>query len=167
MRCQAGEGLRRFAVKHCLAPAFAFAATAFLFGAALAQPVSLRGPTSPADNAEPPPMANFEEGAGRKVRNYPEQPPIIPHDVTGYRIDLNSNKCLSCHARARVGESGAPMVSITHFMDRDGQFRAAVTPRRYFCTQCHVSQQEVTPLVENDFVDLDDLIHPKNASGQR
>jgi cytochrome c-type protein NapB len=32
------------------------------------------------------------------------------------------------------------MVSITHFMDRDGQFLASVSPRRFFCTECHVPQ---------------------------
>jgi nitrate reductase cytochrome c-type subunit len=32
------------------------------------------------------------------------------------------------------------MVSITHFMDRDGQFLASVSPRRFFektCIDCH------------------------------
>ena len=133
---------------------------------ALAQsPVAatLRGDTPPTETAVPPPMAQWEEGAGRRVRNYPEQPPTIPHDITGYIVDLNANRCLSCHARSRVEESGAPMVSITHFMDREGQFRAAVTPRRYFCTQCHVSQQEVRPLVENTFVDVDSLLAPRTG----
>jgi nitrate reductase cytochrome c-type subunit len=32
------------------------------------------------------------------VRNYPEQPPVIPHTTQGYQIDINGNKCLSCHA---------------------------------------------------------------------
>lgn len=96
----------------------------------------------------------------REVRNYPEQPPVIPHKSEDYTIDLHSNKCLSCHARARTGESQAPMVSITHFMDRDGQFRAAVTPRRYFCTQCHVPQHEAKELVKNGFVDADSMIAP-------
>ena len=30
----------------------------------------------------------------REVRNYPEQPPIIPHKIDGYIVDRNSNKCL-------------------------------------------------------------------------
>ena len=51
----------------------------------------------------------------KEVRNYPKQPPVIPHTIDGYQVDLNGNKCLSCHARARTGESQAPMVSITHF----------------------------------------------------
>ena len=152
-------------MRHCLLPAAFTAVLALIAGIAFAEPMSLRGPTPPTENAAPPPMANFEEGTGRQVRNYPEQPPVIPHDITGYLIDLRSNKCLSCHARARTGESGAPMISITHFMDRDGQFRVAVTPRRYFRTQCHVSQQDVAPLVDNTFVDLDVLIHPDGPGG--
>ena len=34
-------------------------------------------------------------------------------------------------------------------MDRDRQTLAAVSPRRYFCTQCHVPQLEVEPIVGN------------------
>ena len=94
----------------------------------------------------------------REVRNYPEQPPTIPHKIRGYQIDLKANKCLSCHSRTAVGRSQAPMVSITHFMDRDGQVLATVTPRRYFCTQCHVPQHESKPLVENQFIDADALL---------
>ena len=49
------------------------------------------------------------------------------------------------------------MISITHFMTREGQMLADVSPRRYFCTACHVPQADVAPLVENDFVDMIDL----------
>ena len=94
----------------------------------------------------------------RQVRNYPEQPPLIPHKIEGYQIDLNANKCLTCHSRAATGESQAPMVSITHFMDREGQFLASISPRRYFCNQCHVVQHDVQPLIENEFVDIDSLL---------
>ena len=103
----------------------------------------------------------------REVRNYPEQPPLIPHSIDGYQVDLNGNKCLSCHARARTGESQAPMVSITHFMDRDGQFLASVSPRRFFCTQCHVPQHEVKVPVENDFIDVDTLLSRAQPGGRR
>lgn len=103
------------------------------------------------------PQANTDV---REVRNYPEQPPIIPHAIEAYQLDSNVNQCLSCHARARTGESQAPMVSITHFMDRDGQFLASVSPRRYFCVQCHVPQSPVKPPVGNRFVDIDSLLSP-------
>ena len=133
-----------------------------------AQPQSpFRGAT-PVPEARPAPrMMPPRNTSEREARNYPEQPPIIPHSIDGYQIDLNGNKCLSCHARARTGESQAPMISITHFMDRDGQFLASVSPRRFFCTQCHVSQQEVKVPVENDFVDIDTLLSRTQPGGSR
>jgi cytochrome c-type protein NapB len=33
--------------------------------------------------------------------------------------------------------------------------RGDVSPRRYFCTQCHVPQDEVKPLVVNRYEDFD------------
>jgi cytochrome c-type protein NapB len=59
------------------------------------------------------------------------------------------------------------MLSVTHFMDRDGQVLAAVSPRRYFCTQCHVSQYEVKPPVENDFVYIDTLLNSSRPGDRR
>ena len=38
--------------------------------------------------------------------------------------------------------------------DRDGQILADVTPRRYFCTACHVQQTDARPLVPNTFTDM-------------
>ena len=118
----------------------------------------LRGPAPLTEAGEPPGMAPVENRDLRRARNYPEQPPTIPHKIDGYQIDANANRCLTCHSRAATGESQAPMVSITHFMDRDGQFLAAVSPRRYFCNQCHVPQHEVEPPVGNDFVDIDTIL---------
>ncbi|UWQ79537.1 nitrate reductase cytochrome c-type subunit [Leisingera sp. S132] len=94
----------------------------------------------------------------RQVRNYPDQPPLIPHKTDNYQVDLNSNKCLTCHSRTAVEVSQAPMISVTHFMNREGQTLGAVSPRRYFCTQCHVVQTNARPLVENEFVDVDKVI---------
>jgi cytochrome c-type protein NapB len=105
--------------------------------------------------------------AEKETRNYPEQPPVIPHSIDGYQIDIRGNKCLSCHARARTAESQAPMVSITHFMDRDGQFLASISPRRFFCTECHVPQNVVTPPVTNDFVDIDTMLSRAAPGGRR
>ena len=50
------------------------------------------------------------------------------------------------------------MISITHFMDRDLQTLASVSPRRYFCTQCHVIQTEAEPPIENGFIDIDSML---------
>jgi cytochrome c-type protein NapB len=128
---------------------------------------ALRGKTTLSDEGPAPPMTQMRNTAEREVRNYPEQPPVIPHSIDGYQIDLRSNKCLSCHARARIAESQAPMVSITHFMDRDGQFLASISPRRFFCTQCHVPQHITTPPVSNDFVDIDTMLNQATPGGRR
>lgn len=127
----------------------------------------LRGSTPINEEGAAPRMAPARNTTEREIRNYPEQPPLIPHSIDGYQVDLNGNKCLSCHARARIAESQAPMLSITHFMDRDGQFLASVSPRRFFCTQCHVSQQEVKAPVENDFVDIDTMLSRAQPGGRR
>ena len=119
---------------------------------------TLRGPTSLKEQPSAPPIPKVVAEDTKRLRNYPEQPPTIPHSIRDYQVDLNVNKCLACHARRRTVESEAPMVSITHFMDRDGQFLATVSPRRYFCNQCHVVENRVKPLVENDFVDVDDIL---------
>lgn len=125
----------------------------------------LRGDTPIAEPAPAPRMTPMKNTSEREPRNYPEQPPVIPHTIEGYEVDLNGNKCLSCHARSRTGESRAPMISITHFMDRDGQFLATVSPRRFFCTECHVPQHEVKAPVPNDFVDIDSVLQSKNPGG--
>jgi nitrate reductase (cytochrome), electron transfer subunit len=128
---------------------------------------ALRGSTPLNDEGPAPQITPMRNTAEREVRNYPEQPPVIPHSIDGYQIDLNSNKCLSCHARARTAESQAPMVSITHFMDRDGQFLASISPRRFFCTECHVPQNVTNPPVSNDFVDIDTMLSRATPGGRR
>lgn len=105
-----------------------------------------------------PPIAEEENKDLKRERNYPDQPPTIPHTIRGYQIDKNGNKCLSCHSRANSARTQATMISITHYMDRDGQALAAVSPRRYFCNQCHVPQADVKPLVGNNFETIDKLL---------
>jgi len=135
----------------------------------LAQGVTsgLRGPTPLDEEGPAPRMTPLRNTSEREPRNYPEQPPLIPHQIEGYQVDINGNKCLSCHSRSRTGESQAPMLSITHFMDRDGQFLASVSPRRFFCTQCHVPQHEVKAPIVNDFVDIDTLLSRAAPGGWR
>ncbi len=134
-------------------------------GAAVAQQemTGLRGPAPLDGNAEAARIPATEETDRRRARAYPEQPPTIPHKIDGYQLDKNGNQCLSCHARNRVTESGAPMISVTHFMDRDGQFLATVSARRYFCNQCHVVQTEAKLPLGNTFVDIDRLLTAETA----
>lgn len=119
---------------------------------------TLRGNTPLEKEGESPPLARPETSDRKRMRNYPMQPPVIPHNVQGYQVDTKVNKCLSCHARKRAEDSQAPMISVTHYMDRDGNFLADVSPRRYFCFQCHVEQTDSRPLVKNTFKDIDDIL---------
>ncbi|ABE54783.1 periplasmic nitrate reductase subunit NapB [Shewanella denitrificans OS217] len=112
----------------------------------------------------PPAMQKVLNTDLKQVRNYPMQPPLIPHKIDGYQLDLKVNKCMQCHARTSTGHSQAPMVSVTHYMDRDNNFLADLSPRRYNCTQCHVTQLDAKLLVENDFVDIDKLIKADAAT---
>jgi cytochrome c-type protein NapB len=114
------------------------------------------GPIS--EEAQPPKIADVDNRDIKRARNYPMQPPTIPHHIRDYRVDLNSNKCLSCHSRKQTAQSQAPMISVTHYMDREGNFLADVSPRRYFCEQCHVVQTNAKLLVGSDFKDIDQLL---------
>ena len=84
-------------------------------------------------------------------RDFVQQPPLIPHTIAGYQITKNYNKCMDYYAFSKAKASGAPRVSVTHFKTRDGQELDNISPRRYFCTQCHVAQTDAKPLVENTF----------------
>jgi cytochrome c-type protein NapB len=111
----------------------------------------LRGSVPIADEATPPPLGNQENKDVRRVRAFAWQPPTIPHRIDGYQVDRNANRCMMCHARDRIEESRAIPLSPTHYMNRDGTMRGDVSPRRYFCTTCHVPQEDVKPLVGNRF----------------
>lgn len=117
----------------------------------------LYGAEEPMELTPAPPFPRWIVDDVRRMRAYPEQPPVIPHSIEGYQVTLNANRCMSCHSRQFVEGSGAPMISITHFMDREGQMLAGVSPRRYFCNTCHVPQADVPPLVENTFTDMLDI----------
>jgi cytochrome c-type protein NapB len=121
-------------------------------GLALAEDVrSLRGHVELQDDSRAPEPKQFAKDGEPIARDYVQQPPLIPHKIEGYHIDLNSNKCLSCHSWKHYREAGATKISQTHFEDRDKNVMANVSARRYFCTQCHVPQAGAKPLVENTF----------------
>lgn len=84
-------------------------------------------------------------------RNYQKQPPLIPHSIKGYNITQNFNKCMDCHSKERAGDTGATKVAKSHYLDREGNILQNISPRRYFCMQCHVPQFDAKPLVENVF----------------
>ena len=147
-------GVRSAAAGALLGGALIFACGAIYAQAAPKIVPRLTGEAAPMTNDPAPPLARPVTDDKRVMRNYPEQPPVIPHSIDNYQLTLKTNRCLDCHRREYTEASGAPMISVTHFMDRDGQMLADVTPRRYFCTECHVTQTDARPLVPNTFQDL-------------
>lgn len=127
---------------------------------------ALRGRTPVADETRPPPLGNPENKDVRRERAYSMQPPTIPHKIDNYQVDLNVNACLGCHSRGRAPVTQAVAVSVSHYMDRDGNFLAEISPRRYFCEQCHVPQVEAKPLVGNAFLDVDEVLRRSTATGK-
>ena len=117
----------------------------------MAETQSLRGVHAVDDPSPTPQIVTWQEDKKPIERDYVQQPPLIPHSIEGYRINLKVNKCLTCHSWANYKAAGATKISQTHFEDREGQVLANISPRRYFCTQCHVSQVDAEPLVENEF----------------
>ena len=116
------------------------------------------------ETTQPPPLVNADNSDVRRSRNYAMQPPVIPHKIDGYQLDKNANRCMFCHTRTRTQETQAPMISETHFIGRDGNFLAELSPRRYFCLQCHVPQAPQDPLIENRFVDVDEMLYGRDDS---
>ena len=84
-------------------------------------------------------------------RDFVQQPPLIPHDVSKYEISTNFNKCMDCHSAARYVEMNTTRVPPSHFKTRTGQELSNLSPSRYFCTQCHVPQVDARPLVNNAY----------------
>ncbi|MCG3729175.1 nitrate reductase cytochrome c-type subunit [Vibrio cincinnatiensis] len=117
---------------------------------------SLRGMT---DITETPPAEEMKRLPREQVldADFVYQPPLIPHDIRNYEVSLNANKCLSCHSWKNAKVMGATKISVTHFVDREDAVLADVSPRRYFCLQCHVPQTDAKPLVENRFKSVDAL----------
>jgi len=146
---------------------FIFGATlvgAFLSTALLAESkddngglISLRGSAELADVKKSEDMKRVQRDQAPISRDYLHQPPLIPHQIRNYRINIQSNKCLSCHSWKNYRKAGATKISMTHFETRDGQQLSSVSPRRYFCTQCHATQADAKPLIDNDFKPVDEL----------
>ncbi|GAA3531535.1 nitrate reductase cytochrome c-type subunit [Zobellella aerophila] len=118
---------------------------------------SLRGALSLDQDPAPERIRDPLKDQDIQDRQYMHQPPLIPHQVRGYEVDLKVNRCLSCHGWKNAASRNAPRVSVTHFEPRDGLTLSDISPRRYFCMQCHVPQTGAKPLVENTFTPVESL----------
>jgi cytochrome c-type protein NapB len=103
------------------------------------------------EQSESPPLAPQEDLAHRRVRDHPTEAPTIPHPINGYTVTKEFNQCLLCHDKNVAPLLNAPAVAVSHFTNRDGEYLVNISPRRYFCTQCHVAQTTSNPPVNNLF----------------
>ncbi|MDQ6963359.1 MAG: nitrate reductase cytochrome c-type subunit [Mariprofundales bacterium] len=115
--------------------------------------LSLRGEPTLSAGSVPTTAKSWSVDGGKINREYIQQPPLIPHDIEGFTIDKQGNACLNCH-NWRSEMPGATKVAISHFLTRGNHSLANISPRRYFCTQCHVPQRDAKPLVANMFKSL-------------
>ncbi len=155
-----GQGRPRVTrrVRAILVAVLAIAAGSAAFAQMTAEIVPpLTGADQPLEEVPAGPIPKWTVDDIRRMRAYPDQPPVIPHSIEGYQLSVNTNRCLSCHKREFTEGSGAPMISVTHYMTREGQMLADVSPRRYFCTACHVPQADTAPLIGNTFTDMSEL----------
>ncbi len=125
--------------------------------AAWADVASLRGTASVDADTQAQTLKKFKTDDQLMQRDFVQQPPLIPHRIDGYIINLRANKCLTCHSWQNYKEKRATKISLTHFRDREGNELSNVAGTRYFCTQCHVPQVNAPPLVDNTFKPLDAL----------
>ncbi|MBT4888212.1 MAG: nitrate reductase cytochrome c-type subunit [Rhodospirillales bacterium] len=112
---------------------------------------SLRGSLALEEQQSPPPVAKLKLDLEKFERNFKTQPPLIPHKVAKYKINLKANRCLKCHDKANYKEEESPMVGKSHYVDDAGVEGDKLNMGRYFCTQCHVPQADTSPLVSNTF----------------
>ena len=117
--------------------------------------------------------------AKRFDRSYENAPPLIPHSVDGLLpITKNNNACLGCHMPNVAKSMGATPIPETHFINyrpqtklaKDGSIvkegkkikntsdiktvahkQKGLYQGRFNCSQCHVPQANVKPLVKNNF----------------
>ncbi|WP_444462408.1 nitrate reductase cytochrome c-type subunit [Rhodobacter capsulatus] len=146
--------------KVILFSALLAAAGAAPLGFATAQSAPATAPVLSLRGADPDSAVSvnpvYHQQEGRKDRNYRLQPPIIPHTIDKYQIDLHANECLACHDWKNAAERRAPTLSMTHYTTRDGVQTDAIAPRRWFCNQCHVPQVDAPALVDNLFKGSDE-----------
>jgi len=92
-------------------------------------------------------------------RSYPGAPPQIPHNIESFLpVSKDNNMCKGCHdspdniGKPRVKGTPTPIPE-SHYTDlRFGKEKGKqIIGARMVCTQCHVPQATVAPLVENTF----------------
>ena len=102
---------------------------------------------------------NFPGTGNLLPRAYPGAPPQIPHNIEAFLpVTAKSNNCKMCHdnraMRGKKVKGQATAIPDSHYTDvrhAPGKVTTELVGARYVCTQCHVPQANVKPLVDNIF----------------
>ena len=99
-------------------------------------------------------------------RAYPGAPPQIPHNIEAFLpVSKDRNMCKTCHDKRDTFDAsgnakkvkGQPTaIPASHYIDQrfaPGEIGKTLVGARTACTQCHVPQANVKPLVKNTFDD--------------
>ena len=109
----------------------------------------------------PEPEAYAYDGSASDIQLLSsDQAPVIPHEVRDYeRITTGRNRCLRCHMEPDLIGTEIPAGEATpmpadHYLQlaSDGG-DAQIDGARWVCTQCHVGQANIAPLVGNSSVE--------------
>lgn len=92
-------------------------------------------------------------------RAYPGAPPQVPHNIEAFQpVTSANNACVGCHDKPdTIGKKEAqtlPPMPLSHYATikgKAGKAHRKLSGARYICTQCHVPQAKVKPLVGNSF----------------
>ncbi|MDJ0806303.1 MAG: nitrate reductase cytochrome c-type subunit [Gammaproteobacteria bacterium] len=123
----------------------------FYTSSAVSEVMSLRGDDLTSMAQKPKKMKILSVSGGIE-RSFEQQPPMVPHTVDKYEVNLKHNGCMKCHSEQTYEKEKAPKVGDSHYIDRDGNVLKTLSSRRYFCNQCHTTQVGAEPLVQNNFV---------------
>jgi nitrate reductase (cytochrome), electron transfer subunit len=118
---------------------------------AIASVESLRGGVALDADANKAMKHKIEVTQGGVKRNFKKQPPVVPHATEKYEVTLRNNGCLKCHSEKAYEKEKAPKIGDSHYVGRDGKVLKTMSSRRYFCSQCHVTQVKAPALVENTY----------------
>lgn len=129
-----------------------FLAGALALGVATAAKADVRGlaDTDIPDLNQAPAIYKVEE-VKKHERTFRQQPPMVPHQVEKYQLDVKVNECLKCHDWKTAAKEKAPEMAESHYKDRDGNQYDAVYGGRWFCNTCHAPMTDAKPLIDNTF----------------
>jgi cytochrome c-type protein NapB len=112
--------------------------------------------TSVFDTPTPEPFSYGGSGEALPVA-FAGAPPQIPHAIDNYLpLTTDSNQCMGCHdqptmigRKAKGMPTPMPQSHYTDLRRAPDKVSKKVIGSRFVCTQCHVPQADVSPLVEN------------------